>query len=643
MNPREPGDGAARVNKILDLLGGKAVLLPIRAGVKKPELQGWTLFGLKEMDDPAYLERFNNGGNIGVLLGKNSGGLCTIDIDDDKYIELFLQENPVLRGTLRTKRLKGCNFWMWVTGDYPGVTPFHHARLHNEKGKPLALGEWRATGGQTVIQGQADGIPYKCEVDAKPIRIEFTDIIWPSWIDDPPHVEITQDKSEPSASSLDHSKLTILRRTDSGYIWAACPACRDAGEDAAGNHLLITPEGKFGCAKYPKNKDHRKLIWKLAGIPKPKPPATDEDVPEWIDRYFGDSKDKPVEPLTILTFEQILELKRDENDRILGDHLLDKGSPLVIAGQGGTGKTRILIQFIATIKMAFDKFLTFQIHPGAENLRFLIIQSENSPWRLQDEAKKYQAIMSEEAWALFNSTVFTLCPTKEHDSMLNLNDHENVARIKLACDTFKPDVVVSDPLGDLSTGDLSKDVDMKATITALSRTVKYGNPKRSLIILHHALTGQAGHAKAVGVDRASFARNSKVLFNWTRAQINVAPISPDNNDQLSISCGKCSDGKEFIPFAVNLNPSSLLYECDPSVDIAAWASSIKSPKSSKSIISSVEVRHLCDLSGSSRSSLAKAISEHVGCDRSNSYRYIRSADKDSKIKWSDHLKLYFKN
>lgn len=627
--------GLDRVNSIFTRLGGKAVLLPIPSGQKRPVDKGWTELTFEVMEKADYLSRFNNGGNIGVLQGVPSNGICSIDIDDDNYIELFLHENEPLRKTLRTKRLKGCNFWVWITDEYPGVTPFYHARLKNEKGKPLAIGEWRGTGGQTVIEGQADGIPYQVLVDAEPIRIQFSDIKWPSWIYEPPSLKEFVQNEPRSGNSLDFEKLKNIVRYESGFVRCGCPACIDAGEDKSQDHLCIWPNGKYGCAKWPKDKDHRKLVWKLAGLPK----KTDEDDP-----FNSYSKEKPVpSKLTILRFSQILELKRDENDKILGDNLLNRGSPLVIAGQGGTGKSRLLFQFLAACKMGFNKFLAFDIHPGARELRWLVIQSENSPWRLQDEARKYISWMSEEAWAAFDSSIFTLCPTEEHDTMLNLNDEESVTRIKIALDEFKPDGVIADPLGEFSTGDLNKDVDMKSTILTLSRTIKHGNPKRSLIIAHHALTGQAGAAKAVGYDRASFARNSKVLFNWTRAQINVAPMNEDNNDQLSVSCGKCSDGREFKPFAVRLNTDSMLYECDPTVDVAEWAKELKTGKKGSPAITSEKVRELCELTGSTKSELSKQIIEESGCLRPNAYRYMKTAESEGQIKWSYERKMYFRN
>lgn len=330
-------NGFDRINSILDRLGGNAILLPIPKGVKKPSDVGWTEFGPEVMEDPNYISRFDNGSNIGVCLGSQSGGLCTIDIDDDQYIELFLQENPSLRVTLRTKRLKGCNFWMWVEGEYPRVTPLKHARLKRlvekngkKREEPIPVGEWRGTGGQTVIEGQADGIPYRCEVDAKPIHIHFSDIKWPNWILNPPVLEEPFKNESKSGNSLDLSKLENVQEYSSGVIKAACPACREMGEDSSCNHLQIKTNGRFGCCKYPRDKEHRKAIWRLAGIPKP---STDESDP-----FYQNSQQKGPELPEIIDSAIFVAKEIPATPEIITG-VLHKGSKMVIGGGSKSFKT----------------------------------------------------------------------------------------------------------------------------------------------------------------------------------------------------------------------------------------------------------------------------------------------------------------
>jgi 5S rRNA maturation endonuclease (ribonuclease M5) len=71
--------------------------------------------------------------------------------------------------------------------------------------------------------------------------------------------------------AIDPTRLENVKHLDGGAIRAACPACRAAGSDKSGNHLLIQPDGKYGCAINPKDAAHRREIFKLAGIrPAPK-------------------------------------------------------------------------------------------------------------------------------------------------------------------------------------------------------------------------------------------------------------------------------------------------------------------------------------------------------------------------------------
>ena len=69
--------------------------------------------------------------------------------------------------------------------------------------------------------------------------------------------------------SLDVAKLEKVRELAGGIVQARCPACAEGGADKTGEHLRIYPDGKFGCCVHPKDSDHRKRIWALAGVRKP--------------------------------------------------------------------------------------------------------------------------------------------------------------------------------------------------------------------------------------------------------------------------------------------------------------------------------------------------------------------------------------
>lgn len=67
---------------------------------------------------------------------------------------------------------------------------------------------------------------------------------------------------------IDQSKLENVKHRADGSFKARCPQCAVEGSDKSGNHLLIKPDGKFGCAVYPGSAgdEHRKQIFALVGI-----------------------------------------------------------------------------------------------------------------------------------------------------------------------------------------------------------------------------------------------------------------------------------------------------------------------------------------------------------------------------------------
>ena len=69
--------------------------------------------------------------------------------------------------------------------------------------------------------------------------------------------------------SLNPDKLENVRKLESGIVQARCPACAEGGNDRKGEHLRILADGRFGCCVHPKDGDHRKRIWALAGEKSP--------------------------------------------------------------------------------------------------------------------------------------------------------------------------------------------------------------------------------------------------------------------------------------------------------------------------------------------------------------------------------------
>lgn len=67
--------------------------------------------------------------------------------------------------------------------------------------------------------------------------------------------------------SLNFELLDKVRHRATGKITARCPACAEIGGDRGGNHLVVFPNGKFACAAWPGDGEHRRRINALAGLP----------------------------------------------------------------------------------------------------------------------------------------------------------------------------------------------------------------------------------------------------------------------------------------------------------------------------------------------------------------------------------------
>jgi len=160
-------------DEILALLGVNAVLLPIRKGTKAPTRPGWQTITFSDTLKGTYRAALAKAPAVGVSLGIASEGLCSLDCDDEDFLEEMLALNPQLRPTLRTTAKRGGNLWFVLT-DHPPKS-----RKLKRVGNPV--GEFRSTGSQTVIAGlHPEGMRYRPIVKAAPIRLAYGDIIWPT-------------------------------------------------------------------------------------------------------------------------------------------------------------------------------------------------------------------------------------------------------------------------------------------------------------------------------------------------------------------------------------------------------------------------------------------------------------------------------
>ena len=338
--------------------------------------------------------------------------------------------------------------------------------------------------------------------------------------------------------------------------------------------------------------------------------------------------------LTLRQPDEVLNMAFDDSDCWLGDRLLAAGQSLVIAGQGGVGKSRLALQ-LAVASILHRPFCGIETH--APHLRWLILQVENSNRRLRQDLEALRR-WAGDAWSRVNDQLVIHTLEGEADSFVSVDCPENCMRLAETIRAANPDVVIWDSLYNFAAGDLNSDQDMAGVLQAISRLTRRGRPDRAPVVLHHALTGKAGIGRAIGFDRAGFARNSKVLLAWTRAQVNVAPADPEDTSQLVVACGKNSNGRPFPAFGVRLS-AEMIYEPDPSFDLNAWETQLSGRAQSAPLMTPERVRELCK-GPMTKPELARAIMTDCGCYRGSAYRYIARAEAARKIRFNAANELY---
>ena len=250
------------------------------------------------------------------------------------------------------------------------------------------------------------------------------------------------------------------------------------------------------------------------------PPVNDEDDPRDYSREQSESSNSQNPPrdeeknrgihYTVRSPLEILGMQFEAGDLVLENGYLEKGSPSAWCGQGGIGKSRLVLQLAIACALGHD---FFGWKTRGENLKWLFLQTENGNLRLQADLVAMMCNLTLIERQRVDQAIKIHTLENDDDGFMHLSNDKVVAGIEALTRETTPDIVVFDPLRDFNIGDLNSDADMAATLSTIGRVTRNGNPKRIPLIIHHARTGKAGIAKVVGWDRSDFGRNSKVLMS----------------------------------------------------------------------------------------------------------------------------------
>lgn len=162
-------NGQTPLQRFTALLGEGVYFVPCEWGTKAP-LVTYVERPFEGTKSEAYRAIFDaEPTNVAVYLGKSSGGLCAIDFDADEDLAAFLELNPALAATTRSRGSRGGMVWLRIEGDYPESCNPEHKHF-----------EWRADKRLSTIYGRhPQGMHYALVVDAPPVTVAFVSIVWP--------------------------------------------------------------------------------------------------------------------------------------------------------------------------------------------------------------------------------------------------------------------------------------------------------------------------------------------------------------------------------------------------------------------------------------------------------------------------------
>jgi hypothetical protein len=298
---------------------------------------------------------------------------------------------------------------------------------------------------------------------------------------------------------------------------------------------------------------------------------------------------RPAKAFSTVTAAELLAMKLPPPEHIWGPGIITRGQLTAVIGQGGTGKSRLLMQ-AAVEERAGLAPLGFALPQGSPRLlnRWLFVGTENSMRRLQGELGLMLKKFNEEQRAEIGRGIH-FHVLKEDDDMDILLREDNLGRWQAMLEDVGPTVVVVDPFGDIHPGDINKPAEVRATVRAFMRVCRAADHEMAMVIIHHARAGRNNIAGAVGWDQGAFSLGAKDITTMARVQINVTFTDPEDWGKVMVSLGKANDMERFEPRGFVLNRDTMSYEMDADFDLEEWKADLDGKRSPGTKVSLSEV------------------------------------------------------
>lgn len=321
---------------------------------------------------------------------------------------------------------------------------------------------------------------------------------------------------------------------------------------------------------------------------------------------------KGPDTFTVWTFNQFQEWVPPKNASILSENsesppLITNGMAAAILGAGGIGKSRLAL-CLAIAQITGREFCGLQTHGPARD--WLFIGNENSKSRIKSDLEAMTGKLDPVDLDLLQEHLSIQVQENVDDCILDVAEESGRKRWRSTLAEHRPDVLVIDPF-EAVVSDSCDSRAIREAMTGLQQLTKSHNPNTAIIYVHHARTGAANTAQAVGYGANNFGKGSKTFYSICRFVINVAQGDAEDRGKIVLACGKSNDAPAFSTRGATLDQDTMTYHVDPSFDLDEWLNDVEGKRTNKKSVTVADIVMTIDSGTHARKEIITTLSDNA--------------------------------
>jgi hypothetical protein len=239
------------------------------------------------------------------------------------------------------------------------------------------------------------------------------------------------------------------------------------------------------------------------------------------------SVERPKVMVEFLSPSQLKAMPVPEGAKLVGDYHVERGSPFVLGGAPGVGKSRAAVALAVAGATGADWFGL----PVHRRFRTMILQAENGPVRLKNEFGDLDCTVLDQ-W---------MCVAPQPPYGLAFMDRHFLTQLRAAVRAFKPDVFIVDPWNQCVKD--STERDYSEGFDRVRSCLPVGEDCPALGIVAHTRKPRLGE-RASGRSLLNLLSGSYVLASVPRAVFVVQPATEATEDRRVVfTCCKNNNGQ----------------------------------------------------------------------------------------------------